>query len=261
MTDSVTVQEMPTLTISAVDGNNVINHAEAAAGVTILGNLDRPRLRRDLQCHADRRNLLEGLYRDGRSRRRLDGGVPSADATALANGTATLSAQATDAYGNTSAVVTDSVTVQGNLPSLTISAVDGDNIINHAEAAAGVTISGGSTGLLSGATFTVTITDGSVTQTTTATVGASGAWTATISVATAQSLANGTATLSAQATDAYGNPSAVVTDSVTVQETVPTLTISAVDGNNVINHAEAARASRSREPRPASPPARPSMSR
>ena len=137
-----------------------------------------------------------------------------------------ISAQATDAYGNVSTVVTDSVTVAETLPTLAISPVNGNNIINHAEAAAGVTISGASTGLASGATFNVTLTDGTFSKTYTATVGTGGAWTAAIPSSDATALANGTATLSVQATDAYGNTSTAVGDSVLVAETAPVVTAS-----------------------------------
>ena len=50
-------------------------------------------------------------------------------------------------------------------------------------------------------------------------------------------LANGTATVSAQVTDALGNQSALASQTVTVAETLPTVTINAIDGNNVINTA------------------------
>ena len=45
--------------------------------------------------------------------------------------------------------------------------------------------------------------------------------------------------MSAQVTDANGNQ-ASFSQAVTVAETLPTLTIAPVDGNNVINAAEAA---------------------
>ena len=48
-------------------------------------------------------------------------------------------------------------------------------------------------------------------------------------------LANGTATVSAQVTDALGNQSALASQTVTVAETLPTVSINAIDGNNVIN--------------------------
>ncbi len=128
------------------------------------------------------------------------------------------------------------------LPTVTISAVDGDNVINHPEAsaAAGVPLAGTVSGLAAGATFDVSVSDGAFSNTYTATVDTAGTgWTATIPEADAITLPNGTATLTAQVTDAYGNQSTLATDQVTVAETLPTVTISPVDGDNVINYAEA----------------------
>src|SRR5438045_9111200 len=59
-----------------------------------------------------------------------------------------------------------------------------------------------------------------VTKSYTATVNAAGTgWSATIPSTDALALANGTATVSAQVTDANGNSSAIATQSVTVAET------------------------------------------
>jgi len=52
-------------------------------------------------------------------------------------------------------------------------------------------------------------------------------------------LANGTATVTAQVTDAYGNQSTLASQAVTVAETLPTVTINPIDGNDIINNAEA----------------------
>ena len=114
-------------------------------------------------------------------------------------------------------------------------------MINYAElhAAGGVPLTGTVTGLASGATFNVLVTDGTFSKTYTATVGTSGAWTATIPSADAVTLGNGTATVSAQVTDTYGNQSTVATQSVTVSGNIPVVTINAIDGNDVINYAEA----------------------
>ena len=105
---------------------------------------------------------------------------------------------------------------------VTIDPVDGNNVITLAEAqaAAGVPLSGTVTGLAANSTFQVTVTDEEVTKSYTATVNAAGtAWTATIPSSDATALANGTATVSAQVTDANGNQSLLATQLVTVDET------------------------------------------
>jgi hypothetical protein len=78
----------------------------------------------------------------------------------------TLTTQVTDQFGNQSEPATQTFAVHETLPTVTISAQDGDgdNVINHAEAQAGVTLSGSVTGLAAGATFAISVADGSFTQ-------------------------------------------------------------------------------------------------
>src|SRR5207248_2199373 len=158
-------------------------------------------------------------------------------------GTATVSAQVTDANGNPSAIATQSVTVAETLPTVAITTpIAGDNIINRSEASAGISLTGTVTGIAANSSFQVTVTDNGVTKSYTATVNAAGtSWSATIPSIDALALANGTATVSAQVTDANGNPSAIATQSVTVAETLPTVAITTpIAGDNIINKAEAA---------------------
>ena len=129
---------------------------------------------------------------------------------------------------------------------MTIDKVDGNvsNLINflaEAHAAAGVALTGTVTGLAAGSLFNVMVADNGVTNTYIATVNEAGTgWTATIPTADAASaLHDGTATVTAQVTDLNGNQSALATQLVTVAETGPSVTIDKVDGNDLINFAEA----------------------
>ena len=141
----------------------------------------------------------------------------------LANGTATVSAQVTDAYGNQSVLASQTVTVAETLPTCAINPIDGNDVINNAEAhaAGGVALAGTVTGLTQGATFLVSVTDGAFAKTYTATVGSGGSWSATIPSSDAVTLANGTATVSAQVTDQYGNTANATPQTVTVDEITP----------------------------------------
>ena len=155
----------------------------------------------------------------------------------------------------TSPVVTDSQTtppiVVGSppapqiLPVVTIDANDGagSTIINHAVAQTGLTLSGNVTGLAAGSTFAILVADGSFSKSFTATVNAAGTgWTAAIPRTDALELSDGTLTVSAQVTDQTEHTSALVSQTFTVAETLPTVTIGGIDGasNNTINHANAA---------------------
>ena len=109
-----------------------------------------------------------GRHQPGRRR------SPPADAVTLANGTATVSAQVTDALGNQSALASQTVTVAETLPTVSINPIDGNNVINAAEAQVGVALSGTVSGLAADSTFNVTVTDGAFIKTYTATVNGGG---------------------------------------------------------------------------------------
>jgi len=121
-------------------------------------------------------------------------------------------------------------------------------VINFAEAhaAGGVPLSGTVTGIAANSTFQVTVTDNGVTKSYTATVNAAGtAWTATIpstdAIALAKRRRDGVGAGDRCQWQPVGDSA---TQTVTVAETLPVVTIAAVDGNNVINFAEAHAAGR-----------------
>jgi hypothetical protein len=124
-----------------------------------------------------------------------------------------------DDIGGSSASATSTADVSAPQVALTINPVDGNNVINHGEAhtAGGISITGKETGLSSGATFVVSVVDGSFSKDYTATAKANGSWDATIPSADAVTLPNGTATITAQA------DSVKVSEKVTVDETLPTV--------------------------------------
>ena len=95
-------------------------------------------------------------------------------------------------------------------------------------------------GIAAGSLFNVTVTDAGVTKTYIATVNIAGTgWTATIPSTDAVALANGTATVSAQVTDANGNQASLQPGGDGGRDRPDADHRSAVEGNNVINFAEA----------------------
>jgi hypothetical protein len=123
--------------------------------------------------------------------------------------------------------------------SVTISPVEGNNLINAAEAAAGVPLSGTVSGIAGGSTFNVTVTDNGIIKTYVATVNATGTnWSATIPSSDATVLANGTATISALVIAANGNQ-ATATQTVTVAEAGPTVSIAISPTNLTVSAATA----------------------
>jgi hypothetical protein len=207
----------PTVSISPV---GVINHAVAAAsgGVALSGAVSGLAAGATFQV-----SVADGAFAKTYTAT-VDGSgstwratIPRADAILLPDGTAVVSSTVANAGGHASASV--DVTVAETLPIVTISPVDGRNVIDSAAASAagGIALTGTVTGLAAGATFAVKLTDGAFVRTYTAKVNAAGSgWSATMPSADASALSNGTALLSAQATDAYGNASAMATDEVLV---------------------------------------------
>jgi Bacterial Ig-like domain len=154
--------------------------------------------------------------------------IPSADATTLADGASTLkvTAQVTDQYDNQSALATQTFTVDETPPTLTINTIAGDGVLNALEAQSNLTIGGTTLGVENGHHVTVTLNGHSYDAAVT-----SNAWTAIVPKAdlTHAKLADGWYTVTANVSDAAGNPATAATQTLKVDETPPTLTISATN--------------------------------
>ena len=172
--------------------------------------------------------------------------MTAAQAQGLADGSYSIKANVSDTAGNAATTATQAITVDETAPTIAItSPVAGDNIINKTEAAAGVTISGtataGSAGV-NGQTATITIVDSAnaVKDTYTTTVTA-GAWSVNVTPPQAQALADGSYSIKANVSDAAGNAATTASQAITVDETAPSIAITApVAGDNIINKTEAA---------------------
>ncbi len=142
----------------------------------------------------------------------------------LADGPHTIVASQTDGFGNTG-TASLSFTLDTTAPAVAITTIEGgDNIINAAEAAGGIQISGtaeiGSSLTVNGAAVTV---DGT------------GHWTTSVTPA-----GQGALVVTAVATDAAGN-SASTSTTLTVDTIAPAVAITTIEGgDNIINAAEAA---------------------
>jgi FecR protein/Bacterial Ig-like domain len=119
---------------------------------------------------------------------------------------------ATDTASNTNTTSTASIS---------IAAIDGNNIVNSSNAQAGFVISGSEAGA-DGQTVTVTILDGSsnVVGNFTTTAGG-GAWSVQVSPANATTWADGSYKVTASVSGTDGNPAPPATQTLTVDETPP----------------------------------------
>ncbi|WP_417207585.1 Ig-like domain-containing protein [Antarctobacter sp.] len=145
--------------------------------------------------------------------------VTGIDLSGLPDGTLTLSVTLTDFKGNTGAAATDTATKDATAPGLTFdSPLAGDDVVNGAEAAA-VVISGTSTDLLDGATVTVAVSDAGAGLVTGSATVTGGVWSVTLDLSP---LADGTLGLTADATDAAGNPAPQATAAMAKDTVAPT---------------------------------------
>ena len=191
-------------------GDDLINAAEAAGGITVSGTAE----------------IGATLTVNGAAVTVDASGAWTTSVTPPAgDGPLTVTAVATDAAGNT-ATATHELTVDTLPPAVAITTIEGgDDLINAAEAAGGITVSGtaeiGSTLTVNGAAVTVD---------------ASGGWTTSV----APPAVDGPLTVTAVATDAAGN-TATATHALTVDTLPPAVAITTIEGgDDLINAAEAA---------------------
>ncbi|MCH7315488.1 Ig-like domain-containing protein [Acinetobacter sp. ANC 3882] len=240
------------LTIEPVTADNIINATEAAGNVTVTGTLTG--------IPADAATTAVTLVINGVSYTATVDPVTGnwtasvAGSDLVADGDKTIDATATfaDAAGNSTTVVdTQTYVVDLTPPNpagavLNIDAVTADNVVNAAESAGNVSITGTLTGIpADAATTAVTLLINGVTYTATVDP-VTGNWSA--SVAGSDLLADGDKTIDATATftDTAGNSSNITDTQVyTVDITPPNpagavLNIDAVTADNVVNASEAA---------------------
>ncbi|MGS6478795.1 Ig-like domain-containing protein, partial [Enterobacter hormaechei] len=157
--------------------------------------------------------------------------VPSADLAGLKDGDASVQVSVTNVNGN-SASAGREYSVDATAPSVTINTIATDDILNATEAQSDLAISGTSTAE-AGQTLTVSLNGKDYTTT----VSANGSWTLNVPAADLAGLTDGSVTVTASVSDKAGNP-ASVDHTLTVDVTVPAVTIHTVAGDDVINVAE-----------------------
>ncbi|HAI1526804.1 TPA: Ig-like domain-containing protein [Escherichia coli] len=220
---------VPVVTISTVAGDDVINATEHAQAQIISGSATGAATGSTVTVTIGTNTFTTVLDASGN----WSVGVPASVVSALANGTVTINASVTDAGGNRGST-THQVTVNTGLPTITFNAISGDNVLNADEKGQPLTISGGSTGLATGAQVTVTLNGHNYSATT----DAAGNWTLTVPVSDLAALGQANYTVSASATSAAGNTASSQAN-LLVDSGLPGVTINTVAGDDIINAAEA----------------------
>ncbi len=161
--------------------------------------------------------------------------VPAAELSGLKDGDASVQVSVTNMNGN-AASSSQAFSVDTAAPAVTINTISGDNMLNAAEAAQDLTLSGTSTAE-AGQTVTVTFNGNQYT----AQVQANGSWTLDVPAADLAGIADGSAAVTATVSDKAGNPASAGA-SVLVDTTVPQITFNIVAGDDIVNIAEHGRA-------------------
>ncbi|MBF1982183.1 beta strand repeat-containing protein, partial [Enterobacter hormaechei] len=215
------------ISINALATDDVINAAEKGADLVLSGATTNVEAGQTVTISLNGRIYTTTVDDSGN----WTYTVPSADLAGLKDGDASVQVSVTNVNGN-SASAGREYSVDATAPSVTINTIATDDILNASEAQSDLAISGTSTAE-AGQTVTVSLNGKDYTTT----VSANGSWTLNVPAADLAGLTDGSVTVTASVSDKAGNP-ASVDHTLTVDVTVPTVTIHTVAGDDVINVAE-----------------------
>ena len=218
----------PTLSINTVATDDIINLAEKTAGVTVNGTA----------TGADGQTITVSWGGIDKTATIANNGTwtvtyNTADIPADAASSA-ISANVNDAAGNPATEASKTVAIDTTAPTITINTIATDDIINAAEKATGVTVSGTATGANG---QTISVYWGGIDKT--ATIANNGTWTVTYNTADIPADAASSA-ISANVSDTAANPATEVSKTVAIDTTAPTITINTIATDDIINTAEKA---------------------
>ncbi|ARC42920.1 type I secretion C-terminal target domain-containing protein [Citrobacter braakii] len=217
----------PTVSIEIVSDNNIINAAEAQVDLVVNG-VTNAEAGQTVTVTLNGQNYTTTVQANGS----WSVTVPSADLGSIVDGDYTITAAVSDKAGNPASADRD-VLVDTTVPKLTINTVSDDDVINSAEHAQALIVTGSVTGAAAGDVVTVTINNKNYT----ATLDASGNWSVGVPAADVNALTAGDYTIRAALTDKAGNSNSTTHD-VEVNLTAPVLTIDVISGDDVINSTE-----------------------
>ncbi|EHS3410892.1 Ig-like domain-containing protein [Escherichia coli] len=219
------------VSINAITADDVINAAEKGAALTLSGSTSGVEAGQTVTVTFCGKTYTASVAANGS----WSTTVPAADMAALRDGDASAQASVSNVNGN-NATTTHAYSVDASAPTVAINTIAGDDILNAAEAGAALTITGSSTAE-AGQTVTVTLNG----ENYTGTVQTDGSWSVSVPPADLSALTASNYTVSAAVSDKAGNP-ASVNHNLTVDTSVPVVTINTVAGNDVINATEHAQA-------------------
>ena len=224
---------VPTISVDAVAGDNVLNALEAESNLAISGTTsgveDGQHVTLTFNGHNYDAVVTSNAWTTS---------VPSTDLAhaVLPDGSYTVTANVSDAVGNPATPATQTLKVDETAPTVAINTISGNNVLNALEAQSNLAISGTTSGVEDGQHVTLTFNGHNYDAVVT-----SNAWTTSVpSTDLAHAvLPDGSYTVTANVSDAVGNPATAATQTLKVDETAPTVAINTLSGDNVLNALEA----------------------
>ncbi|EIX4144758.1 Ig-like domain-containing protein [Escherichia coli] len=216
------------VSINAITTDDVINAAEKGAALTLSGSTSGVEAGQTVTVTLNGATYTGNVQADGS----WSVSVPTSALGALTASNYTVSATVNDKAGNPGST-SHNLAVDTTAPVLTINTVAGDDIINDAEHAQALVISGTSTGGEAGDVVSVVLNG----KTYTTTLDASGNWSVGVPAADVAALGSGAQAITASVSDRAGN-SDDASRTVTVNLTAPVININTIAGDDVINATE-----------------------
>nr|WP_282705589.1 Ig-like domain-containing protein [Budvicia aquatica] len=228
--DFEVIAGVPTLSINAISGDNVINQLEHGGNLEISGTASTSLIGREVTVTLNGKNYTATV--DGTGAWTLT--IDAAEVGDLSGSYYKVTASATDISGNSANGARD-LALDLVPPSLTVSDIAIDNVVNAIEHGNSVTIKGSYGGAENGQLVTVTLNgkDYSVAVT------GNGSWSITVPASDVQNLIDGDYNVKVSLSDKAGNKVSVDKPLV-VDTTAPEISINAVTGDDSISVTEQA---------------------
>ncbi|NEG61863.1 Ig-like domain-containing protein [Pantoea agglomerans] len=209
-------------------GDNLLNIAEAAAGQLVSGVIENAAVGSQVTVTFGSKSYSTTVQAGGV----WSVSLPGSDLTSLLDGNLTLGVSVRDVAGNV-ASSSASIGIFTQTPSISLTSLFGDGVLNLADIATGQVISGVVNNVAQGSVVTLSVGNSQVT----ATVGAGGAFSATVTPDILGTLAQGNLTVGASVTDAAGN-TASTSAGIRVDTLLPTITVNPLFGDGLLNVAD-----------------------
>ncbi|WP_323639241.1 Ig-like domain-containing protein [Pectobacterium polonicum] len=232
LTQNISVDTIPpTLTVSAVAQDDVLNGAEVAVNQVISGTASLSEAGRTVTVTLNDKPYTATVGNDGNWSVTL----PTADLVAIADGSHNLTITLTDAAGNTT-TVTRPLTIDSGAttaPTISINNFADDNVIDGAEAKVSQQLSGTTTNVEAGQVVTISLNG----KTYFATVQSGGVWSINVSTADIALLADGAHSISVNVSNKAGNAASVNRD-ISVDKSGDSIAINIIASDNLLNQVE-----------------------